>query len=387
MSVIDQLIQYTSDSNWVLHVFIVVILMLTLDFIQRRVLRKLIQHAETKTANIWDDAVLHAAKRPITLIIWMVGLTIVSRLIRQAEDEQLMEVLSAVSHVGIIIAITWFATEFIRFAQHKLIEAQEQKGDEDESRVDRVTIDALCKLFRMAVIITASIVILETLGFSISGILAFGGIGGIAIGFAAKDLLSNFFGGLMIYLDRPFAVGDWVRSDDREIEGTVEYIGWRQTRIRSFSKRPIYVPNAIFSNIVVENPSRMSHRRIYETLGVRYDDVNKMRLIVDDVKAMLQNHPGIDTTQTLIVNFNSFAASSVDFFVYTYTKTTNWVLFHEVKQDVLLQISEIVEKHGAEFAFPTSTLHIAHENPELAGLVEPASKVESASTIAPPKEK
>ena len=375
MSVLDQLIQYTTESNWVLHVFIVVLVMLTLDFLQRRVLRKLIHHAENKTENIWDDAILHAAKRPISLIIWMVGLTIVSHLIQHAQDEQLMALLSSISHVGIIIAIAWFATEFIRFAQHKLIEAQEQKSHGDESRVDRVTIEALCKLFRLAVLITAGIVILETLGFSISGILAFGGIGGIAIGFAAKDLLSNFFGGLMIYLDRPFAVGDWIRSEDREIEGTVEYIGWRQTRIRSFSKRPIYVPNAIFSNIVVENPSRMSHRRIYETLGIRYGDVHIMQYIVDDVKAMLQNHPDIDATQTLIVNFNRFSASSVDFFIYTFTKTTNWIRFHEVKQDVLLQVSHIVQQHGAEFAFPTSTLHIAKEipakeSPELAGLID-----------------
>lgn len=370
MQILDELLIYTAESNWVLHVFFVVLVMLTLDFIQRRILRKLIRHAEDKTKNIWDDAVLHAAKRPISLIIWMVGLVIISRLIQHAENQELIETLSSISDVGIIIAIAWFATEFIRFTQNKLIEIQEQKPSSDESRVDRVTIEALCKLFRLTVFITAGIVILETLGFSISGILAFGGIGGIAIGFAAKDLLSNFFGGLMIYLDRPFAVGDWIRSDDRQIEGTVEYIGWRQTRIRSFAKRPIYVPNSIFSTIVVENPSRMSHRRIYETLGLRYDDMNKVGAIVADVKTMLKSHPEIDTNQALIVNFNSFAASSLDFFVYTMTKTTDWFKYHEVKQDVLLQIATIVEKHGAEFAFPTSTLHIEKETPELAGLKE-----------------
>ena len=90
--------------------------------------------------------------------------------------------------------------------------------------------------------------------------------------FAAKDLLANFFGGLTIYLDRPFAVGDWIRSPDREIEGTVERIGWRLTLIRTFDKRPLYIPNAVFTTIAVENPSRMHNRRIYETIGIRYDD-------------------------------------------------------------------------------------------------------------------
>ena len=98
----------------------------------------------------------------------------------------------------------------------------------------------------------------------------------------------------MIHLDRPFKVGDWICSPDKQIEGTVEEIGWRQTRIRAFSKRPIYVPNSIFMHIVVENPSRMSHRRIYETIGIRYDDIHAIAAIVDDVKKMLMNHEEID---------------------------------------------------------------------------------------------
>ena len=161
-------------------------------------------------------------------------------------------------------------------------------------------------------------VALQSFGYSISGVLAFGGIGGIAVGFAARDLLANFFGGMMIYMDRPFNVGDWVRSPDKEIEGTVEKIGWRLTTIRTFDKRPLYVPNSIFNNISVENPSRMSNRRIKETIGIRYDDLSKMEKIISDVKKMLKQHTDIDTTKTLIVNFNEFAPSSLDFFIYTY---------------------------------------------------------------------
>jgi len=142
---------------------------------------------------------------------------------------------------------------------------------------------------------------------------------------------------MMIYLDRPFAIGDWVRSPDKQIEGTVEKIGWRLTVIRTFDKRPLYVPNSVFASIAVENPSRMSHRRIYETIGVRYDDVDKLPMIIKDVKEMLLSHAEIDQEQTLIVNFNSFAASSLDFFVYTFTRTTNWIEFHKVKQDVLFR--------------------------------------------------
>jgi MscS family membrane protein len=172
---------------------------------------------------------------------------------------------------------------------------------------------------------------------------------------------------MMIYLDRPFDLGDWIRSPDKQIEGTVEKIGWRLTMIRTFDKRPLYVPNSVFTSIAVENPSRMSHRRIYETIGVRYDDVEKLPNIVDDVKVMLMAHAEIDQSQTMIVNFNSFAASSLDFFVYTFTRTTDWIKYHEVKQDVLFKISEIITGYGAEIAFPTSTLHVP-EPLQLAGM-------------------
>ncbi|MDA0423769.1 mechanosensitive ion channel family protein, partial [Stutzerimonas frequens] len=174
-------------------------------------------------------------------------------------------------------------------------------------------------------------------------------------------------------------VGDWIRSPDKEIEGTVEYIGWRLTRIRTFDKRPLYVPNATFANIAVENPSRMSNRRIYEHIGVRYDDAAKVKQIVDGVREMLRAHPEIDTRQTLIVHLNRFGPSSLDFMVYTFTKTTNWVKFHEIKEDVMLKIADIIFSHGAEFAFPTQTVHLAGQGfpePEIVpGMVKETSNV------------
>jgi MscS family membrane protein len=162
----------------------------------------------------------------------------------------------------------------------------------------------------------------------------------------------------MIFLDRPFSVGDWIRSPDREIEGTVEHIGWRLTSIRTFDKRPLYIPNSVFTTITVQNPSRMSHRRIYETIGVRYDDVDELPSIIADVEKMLRDHPDIDDSQTLMVNFNAYAPSSLDFFIYTFTHTTVWTEFHVIKQDVLLKIHDIIARHGAQIAYPTSTVHL-----------------------------
>jgi MscS family membrane protein len=350
---IAQFEQHHETLTWVIQAFVVVFFALLLDFIQKRVLTRIYARAQA-TSTLWDDALVDALRRPLTLLIWVVGITFAAQIIGAAADVTLLEAAGPVRDIGVICALAWFLIRMIRGVEQNIV----ARHVADAKTYDRTTLDAIGKLTRVSVLITAGLVMLQTLGFSISGVLAFGGIGGIAVGFAARDLLANFFGGLTIYLDRPFAVGDWIRSPDRDIEGTVEEIGWRLTRIRSFDKRPIYVPNATFTSIAVVNPSRMSHRRIYETIGLRYDDIEHMDAVVRDVRAMLEAHPEIDTTQTLIVNFNQFAASSIDFFVYTFTKTTQWIRYHEVKHDVLLQIAGIIASHGAEIAYPTSTLHV-----------------------------
>ncbi len=350
----EYLTQLVTQKNiYILQAFMVVFASLFLDFIQRKILKRLHLKAE-KTKNVWDDAIIDSIKKPISLIIWAAGLYLAAEIIQEATGAVIFNAVGPLRDTVIIGALAWFLVRLIKHGEQKLVEG--------EKAVDPTTVDAIAKLLKVSVVITSLLVVLQTLGFSISGVLAFGGIGGVAVGFAAKDLLANFFGGLTIYLDRPFAVGDWIRSPDRDIEGTVEQIGWRLTRIRTFDKRPLYVPNSTFTTIAVENPSRMLNRRIYETIGIRYDDAGKMGTIVDKVKDMLTNHPEIDTRQTMIVNFNAFAPSSLDFFIYTFTKTTDWVYYHEVKQDVMLKIVDIIEKEGAECAFPTSTIHLADKD-------------------------
>ena len=343
--------------HWIGQAFLVIFVSLMVDWIQRGILKRIHRRLEIRTRTPWDDALVDAIRRPLSALIWIIGITFAAEIVQGATEATIFAAIDPLRSLGVVSVLAWFLLRLTRNAQDAYLKSKESREDA-EGGLYPTTLDSLLKLVRLSILITAALVALQTLGFSISGVLAFGGIGGIAVGFAAKDLLANFFGGLMIYMDRPFAVGDWVRSPDKDIEGTVEDIGWRLTRIRRFNKRPVYVPNAVFSTIALENPSRMSHRRIYETIGIRYDDGDKMAGIVADVREMLLSHEEIDTSQTLMVNFNAFAASSLDFFVYTFTKTREWTVFHQVKEDVLFKIMEIVEKHGAEIAFPTSTLHL-----------------------------
>lgn len=340
-------------ASWLPQVLTVIAAILALNIGAYYLLRHIEKIAARSTA-IWDDALIKASRKPLTLILWVTGTAFVIQIVHQQRGMPVPDFVGLARDTLIVAAFAWFLWRLIGNAARNILARRAAAGKD----VDRTTVDALSKLGRGSVVILAALIILQTLGFSISGVLAFGGIGGIAVGFAAKDMLANFFGGLTIYLDRPFTVGEWIRSPDKQIEGTVEHIGWRHTRVRAFNKNPIYVPNALFTTIVVENPTRMTHRRIKETIGIRYTDLDKMAAIVADVKAMLQAHPEIDPDATLIVNFNQFGVSSLDFFVYTFTKTIQWVHYHEVKQDVLLKIAAIIQAHGAEIALPTRTLHI-----------------------------
>ena len=352
--IIEQTAQWTGTNSWIVKAFIVVTITLTIDLVQRLLLTRLLARL-AHNDNPWDDAVFQSITSPLSLLIWVLGLSLAANIAADNSDSAIFDIVEPIRTVGVIVSLTWFLIRLIKNMQNNVI----QIGLDDDPKYDRTTAEAIGKLLRLSVIITSGLVMLQSLGFSISGVLAFGGVGGIAVGFAAKDLLANFFGGLMIYLDRPFTVGDWIRSPDRDIEGIVEEIGWRLTRIRSFDKRPIYVPNSTFANITVVNPSRMSHRRIYEKIGVRYDDAGRLEAIIADVKAMLQSHEEIDHGQILMVNFDRFADSALEFFIYTFTKTTDWKHYHTVKQDVLFRINSIIESHGAEIAFPTTTVHVA----------------------------
>ena len=347
----DQINVLTGSYGWLAAAFGILLLTGVVRYVASRSLAK-VQRRADRTVNVWDDALVAAIRKPLNLGIWIMGISFAIDSMGLEAQAEIFTLTNQARDVAVVWLLIWFAIGFTENVERGFVEGKH--GD----RVDATTAAAVAKLLRAAIIISGALMALQTFGFSISGVLALGGVGGIAIGFAARSLLANFFGALMIFLDRPFSVGDWIRSPDRSIEGTVEFIGWRVTQIRTFDQRPLYVPNSVFTEVSVENPSRMKNRRIFETFGIRYDDLPQMRSIVADVHAMLAAHEDISQDRTLMVNFVTFGASSLDFFVYTFTKTTDWATFHQVKQDVLLRIADIVAAHRAEFAFPTQTLHV-----------------------------
>lgn len=347
-----QLLAWFGGHVWLLLGALVLLGALLVDTVQRVVVGQI--HRRWCVRHPWLDAFVGAANPPLSLAIWFSALVYVLMVTLSALNLYTdgFHTLISIKDSVLTLLLGWYVIRVVGRLEGHLKEVADK-----DPRFDRTLVEALAKVIRLTAVVITGLIVLTAFGVNVTGLLAFGGAGGLVVGLAAKDMISNLFGGLTIYLDRPFAVGDWIRSPDKDIEGTVEHIGWRRTVIRRFNKNPLYVPNGLFTNIVVENPSRMSHRRIYEKFGVRYADQDKVAKITADIRQMLQNHPDIDQTQTIIVNFNTFADSSLECFVYCFTRTTVWVEYHQVKEAILLQIADIVAAHGAEMAFPSQSVY------------------------------
>ena len=223
--------------------------------------------------------------------------------------------------------------------------------------MDQQHAKTIVRLLRVLLMIFSVLLCIQATGYPISGLLAIGGLGTVVVGLAAKDALANFFGALMIYFDRPFVEGDWIRSPDRAIEGYVESVGWRLTKIRTFERHPLYVPNAVFTSILVENPSRMLNRRIKETFGIRYADADKLPAMLEDIQKMLNKNSDLDHKQPCIVNFVRFGSFSLECLVHVFTRSTGLSEYLLAQQKLFFKIIEIIHQHGGELAFSVSPIH------------------------------
>lgn len=330
------------------------IITLILLFLKNKIINFVLALSK-KTSTIYDELLLYSIKTPASFLIIFTYLLLVTEMLASESSISLPYTLSTMLYLLVIISLSW---SFIRGFNFYLTAKPYIKylSTEDDATLVSETYEIVIRVLKILVIIITALLIMQELGLSISGLLAFGGVGGLIVGLAAKDLLSNFFGGMMIFFDRPFRVGEFIKSPDRNIEGIVEKIGWRLTVVRTFSKNILYIPNTAFSSIIVENATRMSNRRINETIGIRYDDLDKMTSIIDEINKLLQSNKNIDQSIKPKVYFKSFSASSCDFFIYAFTHTKDWDEFLSIKQDVLLQIAKVISKNNAEIAYPTTTI-------------------------------
>ena len=311
------------------------------------ILKQIIKRtASTKTK--LDDYLINALSAPLKLLIWY-GWLYFSLHELKAEILTLGKVVEYVDIAPIFI-LTWGILRLISSIESFMLEK--------EGNVDKDSVRLFTRLIKMLIVFAIVLGVAQYFGYSATSILTLGGVGGIVLGFAAKDMLANIFGGLMIQMDKPFSTGDWIRTTDKSIEGVVEKIGWRMTRIRTFNKNPLYVPNGIFATIPIETPSRMTNREIHAVIGIRYDDIAQMKSIIEKVENLLADHEHINHNEPCRVYFDSFNASSLDFVIWAFSSVTAGAKFKKIKGNILLDVADIIAEHGAEIAYPTQTLHI-----------------------------
>ncbi len=224
-------------------------------------------------------------------------------------------------------------------------------------------VDMLSKIISVALFILFVLTALGVFHVDIVPLLAFGGIGAAAIGFAAKDVLGNFFGGGMIALTRPFSKGDTIFLPDRNLEGTVEEMGWYFTAIRDKDKCPIYFPNSLFSSIPVVNTSRMSHRRIYEVFHLAHQDFAKIIQLTSAFREFLSKSSKIDAKAPLLVYWNEIGEYSLEVVVDVYTYATEMGEYVLVRESVLQDVFSILDQMGIHLSYPTSIVQVVKEKP------------------------
>ena len=354
---------------WLIQIAVVIFLTVAANLTQIFVI-KYLHKSLTAGKRIWHQSIVEGISRPLILLIWVLGAAFCIDILYVRFISNYYETdfsLQLVRTIAIIAAITWFAFRTVKIYRREYIKVKTDAGVSYDASV----VDITAKISVITVIVLGALAVMQALDVNVAGILAFGGVGGIAVAFAAKDLIASYFGGLMLHLDQPFKVGDNVSSFDMEIKGTIENIGWRQVIIRRFDTRLLYVPNSAFSTISVLNRRRKTNRLIDEYVGIRYDDAQHVKPIVDEIREMLLNHDGLDEIRMgnrwPAVHFVRFAPSSLDIRIYCYTKDTSWNGWLATKEDVLIKTMDIVVANNAEVAFPTSTIHLfnqSNENPE-----------------------
>lgn len=346
------IISNAPSALWI-QIGLILIFTAIIGVVVRKILGQLIG---MKSLPEWVRSLCDAFYLPSAWLVWGYGILLLVQSLAVSTELVIPAIaLRKARNLFFILFSTWILLRWKSRFQRLLTKRVSTRPSATQ---DEALIRAIGKVLTVFVVFVVGLIVLDIFDVQLTALLAFGGIGGVAIGFAGKDVVANFFGGVMIHINRHFAIGEWICSPNKNFEGTVEDIGWYMTRIRTFARRPMFIPNAIFIDAIIENPGRMYNRRIKETIGLRYDDVKKVEPVVKDIREMLSKHPDIDQSKILFVHFVNFGPSSLNIEVYCFTKTTNWGQWRDVQQDVFLKITEIVSSHKAEIAFPTQTIHL-----------------------------
>ncbi len=310
--------------------------------------------------------------RPLGLMlmaaIWWLGILLLG-----LPEPVLLVLLVAVKLLASIAAV-WVAWRLVDVISALLAE----KAATTDNRVDDVLIPLVARTLKIFIAVGGIVFVADNLNIDVTGLIAGLGLGGLAFALAAKDLVQNFFGSITVLMDRTFTVGDWIIVGD--IEGTVEDMGFRSTRIRTFYNSLVTIPNSRFITAEVDNMGARRYRRYKQKFGLTYDTPpEKIEAFCEGLREIVRQHPYMRKDYFQIW-FNDLGASALEILIYVFWETPDWTTELRERHRFLLDAMRLADALGVEFAFPTQTIHLYQEEPS--GDQEAVPSLEEAREVA-----
>ena len=338
--------------HWV-GLLLIIIVGVVLDKLISLFLRLIVRRCRTVTKRVEFKDISDQMLRPLGLmvmaVLWWVGLNLLG-----LPEQAMLVLLVAVKFLAGISGV-WAAYRLVDLLAAYLL----ARAHKTESKMDDALFPLIPRTLKIFVTVIGMVFIADTLNMNVAGLLAGLGLGGLAFALAAKDLVQNLFGSVTVLADRTFSVGDWIVVDD--VEGTVERIGFRSTRVRTFFNSTVTVPNARFITAEVDNMGARRYRRLKCNLSLTYDTPpDKIEAFCEGVRELVRQHPYM-RKDYYHVYLNQYAAASLDILVYVFWATPDWSTELRERHRFLLDVLRLAQRLKVEFAFPTQTLYMKQE--------------------------
>ncbi|MCB4747229.1 MAG: mechanosensitive ion channel family protein [Sulfurovum sp.] len=327
---------------------IVFILVLLLREFFTYIILTLLYKIAAYTKTIYDDRIIAALKQPLRFLFIIIAVHLFL-LLSYKETFFIKNLLNSM----LVYTLFWAILNMIEVLRGLLYRATSFLNPDLSIEMGNFLLTLLKILIGGIGLAT----ILTVWNINVTALIASLGLGGLAFALAAKDTASNLFGSFALLADKSIRIGEWIKVSN--VEGVVEDIGMRTTKIRSFQKTLITVPNQLIANQPIENFSRRGIRRIKMYVGLTYSTTSKQIIkIKEEIETMLKNHKGISQEDMPMIYFDSFGGSSLNIFIYAFTVTTNWGRYLEIREDIHLKIMQIVESNDSSFAFPSQSIYV-----------------------------
>jgi len=310
--------------------FVMLALAWVCAFALNSALRMFIKHAP---ANL----LLESVSKPAGVMLWCLALLTNIIILRHY---LLIDLDRRVVQTGLqiifVVFTQWSAQRYIK------------KAEENTTYVDKTTALALSRLAKIATAIVGAIMLMYTINVDVRALLALGSAGTIVVGIAARDLLANFFGGFMLFIDRPFSVGDMIKADDKDIEGVVQHIGWRRTQLLTQNQCLSYIPNLLFLSMSIQNISRAQHQSIDVSIILKGVAANEIDKVLSSMEMILRCHNEVAKNMPISVNLKCFDSSGLHVRIYCFTNGYDLIKHAKVQQDIFIKIAKIVDSWSHE---------------------------------------